>query len=193
MCVFIHPSIHPSCTSSRWFPVCCSGMVSGNSHNSQMKKQAGRAVTTRDKMSNSENNVPHWPRLQGFNCDGQASSKRLEIVLRVFTKIELLWCVCLDEALHMPLNTLRSVILRRVYTLQCEGGILLFITSLINLGRVFPPRVNRWSIIIHHPSICDRALPPRQRSKTTRNAKMMLHPGKKKVLFTLNRSVWCLS
>lgn len=94
-------------------------------------------------------------------------------------------CVCSDDPLNRPLNTLRSGVLRDVFTRCSVRGGLLSIISLINLGKVFffPPSVNRWSIIIHQPSVCDRALPLGQRSKITSNAEetlkrsLMLHRG----------------
>lgn len=76
-----------------------------------------------------------------------------------------------------------------VFTRCSARGVLLFIVSLINLGRVFPQRLNQWSVVIHHPSVCDRELPLGQTAKSSSKAEetpkraAVLHPGKHKVLF----------
>lgn len=76
-CVFssIHPSVlfTSSVTQADAFQ-CVAGGWSASSWLTfviaRWKKHQGRAVPAGHKTSNSENNVPRWQRLQGFNCDG---------------------------------------------------------------------------------------------------------------------------
>lgn len=97
--------------------------------------------------------------------------------------------VCVPTTLSARLLTHFDLPSSDVFTHCRARGGLLFIMSLINLQRVFPQSLNQWSVVIHHPSVCDRELPLGQTAKSSSKAEetpkhaAVLHPGKYKVLF----------
>lgn len=104
-------------------------------------------------------------------------------------------CVCLDDPFKIPLNALRSGILRDVYTLQCERGLChSSCLSLIWEGFFRRPWIDGASSSITCQSVAERCRWAREQHGGN-TVQWCCIPGKKAAIYlylTLNRSIYVM-